>query len=727
MRIIVNRRPGRCAACRADVPAGEGFAALNGRWLVYHNSTQCLPEEIQRHVAEVNKPARRELTADGFVFTPREPHNLPLMRSFPGARFRRPDDGRQPTVSAFCWQVSLDATDRRRVLEIADQLKLDVAPSLREWTKPAHVVRQCEAAADRGAYDFQVEGVEFLASRNVSILGDDMGLGKTVQALLALPAIDKGFGALVVCPASLKYNWQAEARRWAPSYAPMVLVGKKSFRLPKPGELLICNPEILPAWLKPTQVPGGQKWDTEVVLTDEQAVLAATTVLIADEIHLYKNHKAARSQKMAGLVRIVAQAIGMTGTPFLGRPFDLWGTLSSFGLAFEVFGSFNHFLRLFHGYKDRWGGWHFGEPSPEVAERLRRVMLRRNKAKVLPDLPPKTRQDIPVQITSHLIELLDEIGEDFSDELMEGILSAPLFERMSQVRALLAEASLPAAMPIIEGYEDAEEPLVVFSAHRAPVLALGKREGWASILGGVSAQERQAIVEKFQAGELKGIAMTIQAGGVGLTLTKASNMLFIDQDWTPGNNFQAEDRICRIGQTASSVLIQRLVPDHPLTQRVAELVQWKIDMIEASIEARAEGGPGEDQVCALPAIKDESAEEYEARARVFREAEEAAERRLAEQKVKRWWANQPEATEEPPEPLSENVLDACECALRYMLSVCDGAERKDGRGFNKPDAARMHWVDVLYWRQTPEAQHLLLSTLRAYPRQLRDTYPQLWA
>ena len=728
-KVIVNRRAGKCQACRAQVAAGEGFAVLSGNWVVYHNSTQCLPADVQAQVRETAEPQTRVLTAEGIMYTPREPQNLPLVRSFPGARFRKPDDGREPSVTAPGWQVSLSPADRARVLEIADQLKLDVAPELRTWARPAVVARQMDAAKAAGAYPFQVEGVEFITLRNVAMLFDDMGLGKTVQALLAAPEQRAGFGLLAVVPASLKYNWAKECKRWSPHYRPVVLEGRSSFRFPEPGELLICNSEILPKWLEPVEVDGAKsKWDREVRIPDEhQRVLAASTYLIADEIHLYKNYQAARSKRVNGLVRVCAQVLGMTGTPKKGKPFDLWGVLSTFEVAFEVFGSFSNFCRLYNARKNEWGGWDFGLPSPEVAERLRRISLRRTKEEVLPDLPTKTRQDIPVSIAAELCAVLSEIAGEFGAELDEGIMSMPLFERMSEIRALIAKACLPAAMPIIEAYEEAEEPLVVFSAHRDPVLELGQREGWATILGGTPNHRRQEIVEQFQRGELKGLAMTIRAGGVGLTLTAASNMLFIDQDWTPGENFQAEDRICRIGQTADKVLIQRLVPDHPLTARVAELVQWKIDMIQAGVEARvavevaspkpAQGG--------LPAVHDETAAEFEARAAAFRDAELAAERRVAEEKVNSWFERMAEP--EPPVALNADVMAACEDALSYMLSVCDGAISEDGAGFNKPDAARMHWVSVMHWRSSPEAQHVLRTTLRGYPRQLRDKFPAIWA
>jgi SNF2 family DNA or RNA helicase len=162
--------------------------------------------------------------------------------------------------------------------------------------------------------------------------------------------------------------------------------------------------------------------------------------------------------------------------------------------------------------------------------------------------------------------------------------SLPAFELLSAARAALATAKIPALLELVEDLEEQEEPCVIFSAHRAPIDALAEREGWAVITGDTSATKRTEIEEKFQRGELRGIGATIAAGGTAITLTRASRMIFVDRDWTPALNEQAEDRIHRIG-SKKPVLYTNLVADHVLDRRIAEVLGRKRALIDASVDA----------------------------------------------------------------------------------------------------------------------------------------------
>jgi SWI/SNF-related matrix-associated actin-dependent regulator of chromatin subfamily A-like protein 1 len=368
------------------------------------------------------------------------------------------------------------------------------------------------------------------------LLADEMGLGKSAQALLAPP---EGAAVLVVCPASLKYTWREEARRWRPDLQPVVLEGKGAFRLPQPGEIVVVNYELLPSSLTGAAA--------------ELRTGAAGVHLIVDEAHKVKNYKAGRTRRVKVLAQLARTAWGLTGTPLLNRPDDLWGVLDCLGLAREAFDSWPRFLRLFGGRRTDWGGLAWGDPAPEVPELLRRVMLRRTRQEVLPDLPAKQYRTVVVGLKRQLRPELDGLWQEWgprmaaSDEL-------PPFEHFSAVRERLAQARIPAMLELVEEHEQEGVPLVVFSAHRGPVEALRGREGWAVITGETSPAERHRVVRDFQAGRLKGVALTIQAGGTGLTLTHAWAVLFVDLDWSPANNVQAEDRVGRIGQQSDKVL-----------------------------------------------------------------------------------------------------------------------------------------------------------------------------
>lgn len=499
--------------------------------------------------------------------------------------------------AGFCLDVAKD---------LQTHLTVEATRVQTETNAASDRVAQTDAAlAARGLslYPFQRDGVRWLAPRAKALLADQMGLGKTVQALIALP---EDAGVVVVAPAAVKGVWAAEARRWRPEYAEhiTILQGRGSFRWPAAGEIVITNYDILPS---------------------EFPAPPAGVVLIADEAHALKSSKAQRTKKFRALADAVlanGRVWLLTGTPLLNRPPELYAVLRAAKLDFDAFGPWTRFVRLFNGRKGYWGGYDWGSPSAAVPDLLRRVSLCRRRDEVLPDLPTKTWREIEVSIDAATERVCDEalerlraLGIDLEAATSEALLHSDeaiaeakagaaeayyafgeevntrgigrvLFSELSRARAALATAKVPAMLEQVEAFEDAEEPVVVFSAHRAPVDVLAAREGWAAITGDTPAAERTAIVERFQAGEIRGLAATIQAAGVGLTLTRAHQCLFVDLGWTPALNAQAEDRLCRIGQTRG-VVITRLIARHAVDSRVTELLAEKQALIERTVDASA--------------------------------------------------------------------------------------------------------------------------------------------
>jgi SNF2 family DNA or RNA helicase len=464
-------------------------------------------------------------------------------------------------------RVSLALRDRDRLLEIADRLGLEVHPSLREY----HLSPAAQRAAQAGLYPYQVEGVDWLAGRTRALLADEMGLGKTAQALFALP---EKAAALVICPASVKCHWRDEARRWRPDLAVTVLQGRGSFRLPQPGEIVVANYEILP------QDIAGIGW---LLRGDDFRKAAAGVSLIVDEAHYVKNPEANRSQQVQALAGLARSVWGLTGTPLLSRPDDLFGLLCVLGLDREAFGSRANFKKLFHARPNQWGGIDWGEPDPEVPGMLERVMLRRTRQEVFPDPPEKQYETVVLDHTKDLGHHLDDLWQEYGGQL-QAKLELPPFEKFAEVREQLAQERIRAMLKLTSEFEENGVPLVVFSAHLAPIKALAGRAGWAVITGQTPHEKRYAIVEDFQAGRLKGVGLTIKAGGTGLNLSRAQAVLFVDLEWTPAVNVQAEDRVCRICQQADKVRIIRLVSDHPLDRRVLEILDQKAKLIQATVE-----------------------------------------------------------------------------------------------------------------------------------------------
>ncbi len=522
------------------------------------------------------------LTSGGrlVVRTPYNPSLLGVLRGLPGAKW----DGEQKV-----WTVSGSDEALPTLIETARTHGWVIEPSILDRARELAQVQEAgaegadERAALPGLYPFQREGVRWLARRSRALLSDDMGLGKTVQVLAALPT---NAPVLVICPASIKGVWARETARWRPKYRIATLSGRGSHRWPEPGEVLITNYDILP---KPPEKDRSGK----VIAENDAALLKNAPkdlILVVDEVHACKGSKTRRTKAVKYIKNMAARIYGLTGTPLINRPPELWQVLETLGLAEEAFTHFGRFYWMMGGVKNRYGtDWE--QPKPEVAGCLKRVMLRRRREEVLPDLPVKTFREVRVtKLKAGLRKRLDEVLKEWKERA--GIIGPempnelPPFQKMSAVRAELAAAKIPTLLELVENYEAQEEPLVVFSAHRAPIDALSTREGWARITGDESPEERTQVVAAFQAGDLRGVALTIGAGREGITLTRGAHMIFVDRAWQPAWNSQAEDRICRIGQTRGC-FYTILVADHPLDERLEELLQEKQGITDASIEKAA--------------------------------------------------------------------------------------------------------------------------------------------
>jgi SNF2 family DNA or RNA helicase len=195
----------------------------------------------------------------------------------------------------------------------------------------------------------------------------------------------------------------------------------------------------------------------------------------------------------------------------------------------------------------------------------------------LPELPVKSYQDVPVEVDDNLRKILDQMrniiearGMTVEDYLVGNFDITSI----SRLRAAVASAKADALLAEVLAHERDNEPLVVFSAHVEPLRGLSARKGWALIDGSTSTAARERAMADFQAGKLIGLACSIKAAGVGVDLTRANRVLFVDREWVPALNEQAEDRLLGINQKRG-VLVSTLVCDHPIEQRLYEVLLTK--------------------------------------------------------------------------------------------------------------------------------------------------------
>lgn len=427
------------------------------------------------------------------------------------------------------------------------------------------------AKVGRYPFPYQVEDIEIMSQKIAVLNANPMGSGKTMEALLS---ISKGAKVLVICPAIVKGNWKRETQKWRLENPTIEILSGRQKELTLTADFTILNYSILPPleWIQ-------ENWRNLVKSLDGQCVI------IIDECHMLKNSKAQRTQKCKELCQVLisadvqGRAYLLTGTPLMNRAMELWKLLGLVNLEKEAFGSWGRFTALYNAYKGEYA-WEWGDPvQPEVSECLKRVMIRRNKEDILPQLPDKRVHYVPISnVNKKALKGIDwaEIERKLQNEELE-------FEGLSEARAALATSKIPAMLEYIAEFEEAEEPLVVVSAHRSPIDLLRERPGWEIITGSTNNSERTRIVERFQDGVLDGIGLTIKAGGVGITLTRASHMLFVDEEWTPALNEQCRDRIHRIGQK-NTCMYHILVADHPVDTRVAELLAEKHKLVYGTID-----------------------------------------------------------------------------------------------------------------------------------------------
>lgn len=574
-----NRYPGDCEECGIHLDAEEGNASNEGgTWIVLCDD--CVAAE---------SPTIRVRLHDGLPLVKPEGflggnwfNSYRAACTDAGSRYDRENKANRCSFDALPRLIKeLKANDFVVSVDpdLAERMRAEAAAAAKTDTTTVDRIAEIQAElATRGEalYKFQEIGTRWLASRDKALLADEMGLGKTVQALMALTP---NAAVLVVCPAIAKGVWKREAARWRPDFTTATLKGRKSFRWPKAGEIVITNYDILSKERPESCLEG--------------------TVLIGDEAHALNNHKALRTKRWRILKDLALAASGkvwlLTATPLLNRPPELWGMLVAADLHRDAFSNWNRFCDMFNGQKGHFGMEWGDHPAPAAAKLLQRVSLRRIRKEVLPDLPTKTYRNLSVngldattrRACGAALAAVEAAGIDLdnAEKVSEFFASrGPSFEEMSEARKALATAKIPHLLQVVAQHEEVGEPLIVFSAHRAPIDALADRDGWAVITGSTANDERTRIEDDFQAGRLKGVAGTIQAMGTAVTLTYASQMVFVDLGWTPALNAQAEDRACRIGQTRG-VVVTRLVAQHRLDEMVTATLAAKQVLIDRSVEA----------------------------------------------------------------------------------------------------------------------------------------------
>ncbi len=411
-------------------------------------------------------------------------------------------------------------------------------------------------------------------------LADDMGLGKTVQ-LLALHAL-RGGPTLVVCPTSLMANWEREASRFVPGVRVHRFHGQgRELGEVGPGDLVVTS--------------------YGVVRTDAAALADRDwDLVVADEAQHAKNPRsrtAVALRKLNGTARLA-----LTGTPVENRLSELWSIMD--WAVPGLLGPLETFRRTLAIPIEREGN---PAATAKLNSLVRPFLLRRRKIDpgIAPELPPKTERDVVVPLTAEQVSLYKATVSEALEELKfnEGISRHGLVLKMltalkqitnhpaqflGQEGPLAARSGKLGALDELVGVARAAgESTLVFTQYvtmgKLLVEHLRTRGVVVEMLhGSLGVKARQALVDRFQAGEIEVLVLSLKAGGTGLNLTTATQVIHYDRWWNPAVEDQATDRAYRIGQDRP-VTVHRLVTEGTVEDKVARLLAHKRALAEKVI------------------------------------------------------------------------------------------------------------------------------------------------
>lgn len=416
---------------------------------------------------------------------------------------------------------------------------------------------------------FQWAGCHYLIDKRLVIEADDPGLGKTLQSIYSIAHLNQ-WPVLVVCPSTVKATWRNELAKWAKGKSAFIIDGQKGF-IPNGYDMYIVNWGLLSHRV-------------------EQLSSFGFKAIIGDESFAVKNNKTQVTKAMKKIAASIPEGgcrFLLNGTPVGNKPYELVSQLGILGVL-KLFGGSGQFMREYCG------GWSGGAASPRMLQKLNKellkhCMVRRTKEQVLTELPPVLESIVPVPVNNwseyeraeaDLIKFIADrafnvakavSGLDDKAAMAEARVAAvraqqaEVLVRISTLRQISARCKKESAKQFVNSLVEQGQKVLLFAHHREITQEFAASFKAPAIIGGLSNEIRQQAVDRFQNDpECKVIVLSIDAAGVGLTLTAGSSVVFVEQAWSPSRMNQAVSRAHRIGQP-STVNSYILTPDKPDT------------------------------------------------------------------------------------------------------------------------------------------------------------------
>lgn len=433
-------------------------------------------------------------------------------------------------------------------------------------------------------YEYQRQGIAYALEKKRCIMGDEPGLGKTAQAIGTITA-SGAYPVLVICPSSLKVNWQREFLRFGGVKSVILSDDNKEtwqefwHLRSKVGEPLakvfITNYESLKKFFV-TEFKESSRLTIRSFKFDARKDLFKS--VIVDESHKCKSSRTIQSKLVQCLAEGKEYVLCLTGTPVINSNVDLVQQLRVLD-RLDDFGGYSRFMARYCEGKN------LSSNSRELNYYLQKFcFFRRQKSDVLEWLPEKTRSYLVVDIENRseydaarkdIIGYLREYRSATSEDIMRAIRGAVMV-KMGILKQISARGKLRAAYELIHNMVDGGHKLIVFCFLKEVVSSLKEEFPKAvTVTGDDNDKEKQRSVDAFQNDpDTRLIVLNYRSGGTGLTLTAASNVLFIEFPWTYADCIQAEDRAHRNGQR-NAVTCTYLLGKDTIDEYMYKLIQSK--------------------------------------------------------------------------------------------------------------------------------------------------------
>lgn len=446
------------------------------------------------------------------------------------------------------------------------------------------------------AFEYQIAGGKFLTEPGFGkLLADEMGLGKTRQAILGLGSV-LAKKVLIICPSVARINWLREIELWSEQKNHIEIMTSLTDKPQSPGVVICSFDYSTRNFRELNQIT----WD----------------VLIVDEAHFLKSHDALRSKAVlgsSGLVRSTKKCWLLTGTPAPNHAGELWIMLYVFGVTKMTYDAF---IREFCILRPTTYGLKIvanrPEKFPELRSMLAKIMLRRLKKDVMKELPPISFHHVNVEPGLVDFEILPSFTQFFmptdrrkeltaeinrQQKLLEDVFTnmsqgndnkinaiESIAQSVSTLRRYVGLQKVDPAVELIRGELESKayDKIVIFAIHRDVIenMRLGLRDfGAVVIYGGTDPEKRQKNIDRFQNNpKCRVFIGNIHAAGTAITLTKAHHVVFVEQDWVPGNNAQAIMRVHRIGQE-QPVSVRFVLLDGTIDTKIGYILKRKTEQL----------------------------------------------------------------------------------------------------------------------------------------------------